>query len=447
MLHLRFAAASVMLAERLTPVPRRMLAGVSGGADSVALLLLLLERQAQITAVHVNHGLRGEASDGDERFVRELCGKLGVPLVTFRLDAPADPGEDWARRERYACFRKAAEQTGIRAIALAHHREDQAETLLMHLLRGAGLTGLGAMARETEQDGLTIIRPLLDVSREELRAYLADVGQDWREDASNGEMRYLRNALRHGVMPQLERLAPGAAKRLAGTAAILREEEALLQRMAEDFLARQGSEAYLPLLALREQPAAMRRRILRTWWQRAAGETRQERSLSAAQTEALCALTEAPAGSRCNLPQGWHGQTGWTHMHLIAPAADSAMSETPLAACGMLHLEPGRGRTGDGRTAQAIPRSLADSLVVRTRRPGDWIRPFGSTGRQTLQDYLVNRRVDAPFRDRVPLVCRGSEVLLAGGVGAGDVPRVDNTEDSVLLCWTTAFPWHGEHKR
>ena len=431
-----------MLTDRLPPLPNRLLAGVSGGADSVALLHLLLEAGVQVTAVHVNHGLRGAESDGDEAFVREVCAGWNVPLLVYRALPPDNPGEDWARQVRYGFYRQAAEATGVTAIALAHHRDDQAETLLMHLLRGCGLTGLTGMAADVHVQGLRILRPLLGFSRQELRELLTALGQPWREDASNADPRYLRNALRLEVLPRLEKLIPGASARMAETAALLREEDALLDGLAREFLNRWPGRC-LPLKELRAQHRALARRILRAWWQREA-PPRLERSLSAAQTERLLTLLETSASARCNLPGGWTAQAGWTHLHLL-DGQQQSITETPLALCPLLCVEDAQGRKGDGVHAQAMPRRLLEGLIVRSRREGDWLRPFGSSGRQSLQDYFVNRRVDAPFRDQVPLVCRGSEVLLAGGVGAGDVPRAENEQDCVLICWREEFPWqaHG----
>lgn len=420
-------------------LPGELLAGVSGGADSVALLHLLVQGGLRVTAVHVNHGLRGAESDGDEAFVAELCQRLGVPLRVFRATPPPHPGEDWARQTRYAFFRQAAEETGVGAIALAHHRDDQAETLLLHLLRGSGLAGLGGMAEDSEADGLRILRPLLNCPRAELQAFLHSIGQPWREDATNGDPRYLRNAIRGDILPRLEALIPGAAERIANTAALLREDEALLHSLTQRFLsAHTGPQ--LPLAALQAEKPALQRRILRAFWQRECGALPGERTLSAKQTEAFAALLGAKAGSSCNLPGERIARVGWTHLHLTG-APLPAMQETPIESSAQLQIAPCQGQTGDGCMAQALPRAMLDGLTVRSRRPGDWLRPFGSSGRQSLQDYFVNRRVDAPFRDRIPLVCRGSEVLLAGGVGAGDVPRLENTNDAVLLCWREDFPW------
>ena len=423
----------------------KLLVGLSGGADSVALLLLLLDGGANVAAVHVNHGLRGAESDGDESFVRDLCARLNVPLTTFHACPPENPGEGWARQVRYGFFRQAMQENGADALVLAHHRDDQAETLLLHLLRGAGLNGLAGMAADSKMDGMQILRPLLAYSREELRAYLKAKNQSWREDASNGDIRYLRNALRCDVLPLLERLAPGAAERMANAASLLREDAAALNALTADFLTRYPGDA-LPIAALQSQPVGLQKRILRAWWAACADPT-EERSLSAAQTDALHALVTATASTRCNLPGGWHGQRGWTHLHLIALEEKQSIMEKPAADCPLLAVQAFTGECGNGKTCQVIPHSWLHECIVRSRRAGDFIRPFGSSGRQSLQDYFVNRRVDAAFRDRVPLLCCGSEVLLAGGVGAGNIPRKEEIDDPVLLRWKESFPWERENQR
>ena len=423
-------------------LPEHLLVGLSGGADSVALLLVLMERGGRIEAAHVNHGLRGEASDADEAFVRALCAEKGVPLRVYRATPPEGsvPGEDWARQARYGFLRQAMRESGADALALAHHRDDQAETLLLHLLRGSGLTGLTAMAPEATLDGIRVVRPLLGVSGRELREMLTERGQPWREDASNSDPRYLRNALRLEIMPRLEALAPGAAARMAGTAALLREDEDALRQSAEAFLRAQGDGTWLALPALSAQPMGLRRRILRLWWAR-----QGQPPLTRLQTEALLALTDAPAGSRCNLPGDWHGYRGWTHLHLISPAAETApeavqaRSGAELGGVKLMIAAPD-GTTGDGRLAQLVPSGWMEGATLRVWQSGDWIRPYGMTGRKSLQDYFTDRHVDAPFRHRIPLICRGDEALLVGGVGAGRIPAMD-TADGEMLRWVGPMPW------
>lgn len=424
---------------KLSYQPGKLLVGLSGGADSMALLHLLMDAGCNVTAVHVNHGLRGDASDGDEAFVREVCKGMRIPVLSFRALPPDRPGEGWAREARYGFFRQAMAQTQADALVLAHHRDDQAETLLLHLLRGAGLTGLTGMTAETMLEGLHILRPLLPYGRDELRAYLTERGIAWREDASNSDVRYLRNALRLQVLPTLERLAPGASARMAMTASCLQEDDAALDILAANFLELHAGLA-LPLNTLQRCPRGLQKRILRRWWT-ANAPLVAERSLSACQTDNLLALLDAPVSARCNLPQGWHGQRGWTHIHLVPPEVRSRIREMPAQACSLLVIEPFTGEPGNGHDCQAIPRAWLTACTVRSRQKGDFIRPFGSTGSQSLQDYFVNRRIDAAFRDQVPLLCRGSEVLLAGGVGAGGIPYTDDMDDPVLLRWVEAFPW------
>ena len=427
------------LVRRLPRLPERLLIGLSGGADSVALTELLLCLRAQgrvrLWAVHVNHGLRGAQSDEDERFVRKLCERENLPLAVYRAHPPERPGEDWARQARYGFFRQELRRCGAQAVALAHHRDDQAETLLLHLLRGAGLTGLAGMSPEGESLGVKVVRPLLEFSRQELREALTDAGIPWREDESNGDPRFLRNAVRCELLPLMERLAPGAGARLAGTAELLREDERVLAMQAEALVGREAERLWMPLCRLTGLESGLRSRVLRLWWQCQAGQGREERALSREQTAALAGLITAPAGTRCNLPGGWHGQRGWTHLHLLPPDGRHERPEISLIAAS---CSPG---PGDGRLTQTIPAQLLSECTVRTRRPGDWIRPFSGGGRQTLQDYFVNRRVDAPFRDSVPLLCRGSEVLLAAGVGAGNVPPMNHTKDQLLLRWRGEMPW------
>ena len=430
----------------LSGLPDRLLVGLSGGADSVALLLLLTERGGHLSAVHVNHGLRGEDSDGDEAFVRALCRDRGVPLLVYRATPPENPGEDWARRARYGFFRQAMAETGAEALVLAHHRDDQAETLLLHLMRGSGLTGMVGMAADANMDGLRVLRPLLGVSGGELRAMLRERGQDWREDASNRDARYLRNALRLEALPLMERLAPGAARRMAETASLLREDEEALRQLTGDFLAAHGDGRCLPLGPLTRQPAGLARRILRRWW-----EAQGMEPLDRTQTEALMALTTAPAGTRRNLPGDWHAHRGRTHLHLLPPEPDAPPRPVPAmdgaALPGVtLTLEGPDGTVGDGLRTQLVPEGWLAGLTLRTWQPGDWIRPFGATGRKSLQDYFTDRHVDAPFRRRIPLICREAEALLVCGVGAGDIP-VMTPDEGVLLRWSGDMPWLDDRRK
>ena len=421
-------------------MPDHVLLGLSGGCDSTALARILMLLSIRITCVHVNHGLRGEDSDADEAFVRAFCREHALELLVYRASpGPEDRSEAWARQVRYGFFRKAMEESGAKALALAHNRNDQAETLLLHLLRGAGLDGLTGMRFDGEQNGLRIVRPLLDVPRSRLQAALEEIRQPWREDTSNAGTAYLRNRIRLELLPEMERLAPGAGERIAACAFRLQADADALKTMSAEYcLPEADGFSVLPLDRMLAAPEGLQIRVLRAFWSRAAGE-KKERALSDPHTSRFLALLTAPVGSRLQLPGELTAVRGYRYLHLVSPGKQESPLSVPLrdgARFRSLHFFlSGEEGCGDGKQAQRL---VGDDLVVRCRQPGDFIRPFGLGGRKSLQDYLVDRRVDQPFRDRIPLICRGSEVLVVCGVGAG---AVGNSETGALYRWEGPMPW------
>lgn len=427
---------------------RRVLAGFSGGADSTALLRLLALARArdgfELKAVHVHHGLRGAEADGDAAFCEALCRELEVPLTVVRLSLPPDCGEGEARDARYRAFREVCRAEGCDALALAHHADDQAETLLLRLLRGSGLDGLAGMRPARPMGGITVLRPLLGFTRRELTGYLEALGQPWREDSSNQTDRYLRNRVRRELLPLMEELAPGAAVRLARTAASLAEDGDALNRLA-DGLRAEGGPLWLRLAPLERAPAAVRRRALRAWWAAVSGQTLKEHALSYEDTLALETLALGAPDRWLNLPGGVRVYRGANYLHLVPddwrpPEPAVFDGDTALGGC-RLTARPSAGEPGDGRRAQEVPAGWAQGLTLRTARPGDWIRPFGSGHSRPLHDYFQSRRTELPFRRAVPLLCRGDEVLLAAGLGAGDLPPWRAGEAHERLVWTGPMPW------
>ena len=437
------------LALRMTPIPEgHWLLGLSGGADSVALAEMLLPGvkagRLRLTAVHVNHGLRGAEADGDEAFVREYCEQRDIPLSIRRISLGLRQDEETARVMRYDCFRRTAEETGAMGILLAHHRDDQAETFLMRLMRGAGPEGLVCLEADSRKMGIRVLRPLLQLGRAEIREALRQDGVSWREDSSNGDDAYFRNAVRNRLLPEMERLNPGAGKHLAKAVELLSADHQALVGEADRLYGALKRGRALDAEGLKQAPEAIRRRVLRRWWQEC-GPERQERNLSAEQTEALEALLNRPQG-KMNLPGGTHAVRGRRFLHLTGMAEEPAAEIPwigPETRWGeMLLRETGsRGNPGDGKREQEVPPGWLAGCVIRSRRPGDRIHPFGSAGSRKLQDYLTDRGIEEPWRDQVPLVCRGNEVLLAGGVGAGCVPRWKPEEAHVRMIWQGEMPW------
>lgn len=435
---------------KLAPVPAgQYLLGLSGGADSVALLMMLLpavrESRIRLEAVHVNHGLRGTASDEDERFCRALCEAERIPFTARSVDLAGRRDEAAARTARYAVFRQRYTETGADALILAHHADDQAETFLMRLLRGAGPDGLACMKEDDVSGGMRILRPMLSLRREEIRDALQADGIPWREDGTNSDPVYLRNRIRQELIPVLSRISDTAVEKICNAAALAGEDNRALNAQASEILNRIADGRTLNAEALADEPAALRRRALRIWW-RQQGPTLKEQTLSIPQTEALDGLLKETKG-KINLPGETHAVRDGKFLFLTGmpfPATEPVHVTGPETVFGDFRLTEtaSEGNPGDGKTTQEVPEGFTRGCVIRTRQPGDRIRPFGSDGSRKLQDYLTDRHIAEPFRDRIPLLCRDREVLLVCGVGAGNIPAWDGQTPSVRLTWHGKTPWN-----
>lgn len=420
------------------PKGARIIVGVSGGTDSVALLHLLKgwreEMNWSLTAVHVHHGLRGEAADGDQAFVESLCAAWDIPCRVFRYDAAAEAEkrgmgeEETGRLLRYAAFRKTAGEHG--RIAVAHHMNDQAETLLMRLCRGTGLKGLAGM-RPVRGN---ICRPLLACTRAEIERYCAAEGLSFREDATNQELKYTRNRLRHRVLPLLEEINPQAAAHIARTAALLAEDEDYLEQQAAVLYTAlerpsAGREISLEREGLRRAHPALRRRVLRM----ALGEF-VSADISHVQAAALEELLEKPSGRSRSLLHGIRAENRYDVLTISQGDA-----ETPEPFCYALPPEreiriPETGtvvtvRLGNGKNAEIcgggctvvfdydkiLQRfSCTDGLACRTRRAGDFIRL--KNGRKKLKDLFIDEKIPRERRECWPLTAIGDEILWAPGL-------------------------------
>jgi len=306
------------------PWPERVGVGISGGGDSVFLLLMLAELHAaghapQPLAWHVNHGLRGAESDGDEEFVRALARRLGVPFATQRLSFQprlAPVSEESMRSARHDALAEMAKEQGTAFLALAHHADDQAETVLMRLFRGTGLRGLAGMSPLTPLVSVSLCRPLLDFSRAEIRSLLTAEGEPWREDASNAATDKLRNMLRQEVIPRLEEtVAPGLRTKLAALAA-----DAALWRLGEDrwlddyLTTEPGWPQALRVASLRELPAPRRHALIRSWLEANSPQGDGGETVSRVHVERLTRFAEAahegqtrplPSHAQAVVTSGW----------------------------------------------------------------------------------------------------------------------------------------------
>lgn len=378
-----------------------VLCAVSGGRDSMVLLHLLCalakEGGFRIAAAHFNHQLRPTAGR-DEAFVRDWCAGQGISFQAGSGDVAAyarETGtslEDAARQLRYRFLEECADALGAARIATAHHREDNAETLLLHLLRGSGLRGLGGIPPVRGR----IVRPLLEASRAEIDAYAAAHRIPFVEDETNQEAVCTRNRLRLEVLPLLEELSPGCAGRMAGTAALLREEEAHLQREA-DALLPEAADSVLPAPLLNRQDGAMRRRLVR-----AAG-LRLGVSLSREQVAAILALG---SGGHLDLPGGLYA---CRNPHQLVLQRQETLPP-PLA------LHPGEQDWGPWRVlvrrSPAPPAEGPDTVALRSPQAALSIAAWDGAGRlkvengsRTIKRLFADRGIPVERRAEHPAVC------------------------------------------
>jgi tRNA(Ile)-lysidine synthase len=448
----------------LVPRGGRVLVALSGGPDSVALLHLLLELQGAgelsvAGAAHFNHQLRGEEADGDEAFCRAMAAALDLPIETGRGDVRAlarearRSVEDAARVARYAFLEAAADRLGADVVAVGHSADDQAETFLLRLIRGAGPRGLAGILPRSGR----VVRPLIDVPRADLRQYVAARQLDSREDSSNADLDLPRNRVRHELLPYLQReFSPGITGVLAREAAIARIDEDRLHQEAIDLagsvVLRSSGVVHIDTAALTSLHPAVASRVARMALQPLApdafvGFDHIERLLRFAR--------EGRRGAAMSLP----GQQAVHQGGRIAlgpepprpgPAAQPNSFRFPLSIPGEVTLgaqgwaiSAERAERLDGSGVPGAPRSVDVAvaleptslpLAIRSRRPGDRVRPPGLGHGKKLQDFLVDRKVPRDTRDSLPLVVdRDDRIVWVVGEAVAEDFRVTEPSRAVIL--------------
>ena len=448
--------------EDLVPRGGRVFVALSGGSDSTALTLLLHELASASTfslegVLHFNHQLRDSAG-ADERFCRDLCETLSVPLTVERADVGAKARRDGisieeaGHRERYAFFARMTGDRDTYRVATGHTRDDQAETYLLRVLRGAGPSGLSAIR---PRSGL-VVRPLLDASRYELRAFLEGRGQAFCEDETNQDLRVPRNRVRHRLIPFIEEhFSPSIIDVLAREAAIARADADWLEGAADTvtptIVATGDGWALVNTAAISGQPLAVARRIAKRALEHVAG-----RSIGFEPVDRLLGLAAGPAqdGGVADLP-GCRVERRGPELHVVRPALrdagvrPSTAFEYQLSVPGEVDVREA-GLTvsatcasvasnvsvlaARGTTVAVAARDLSDPLIVRSWRPGDVIRPLGLGGRKKLQDLFVDRKVTRTDRQTVPIVADSKMgIVWVVGHTVAEEFRVGSETPSVLI--------------
>lgn len=406
----------------------RILVAVSGGVDSVA-LLHLLHRAArhvdlELIVAHLDHALRAESA-ADAEFVRQLAISLDLPVHVERIDMAVrlGPGrggpEEVARTARRCFLEKTAVEQGCTWIVLGHQVNDQAETFLLRLLRGAGTAGLAAM-RMLEPP---YARPLLGLSREELLGYLRAQNLVWREDASNQSLAFMRNRLRHRLLPLLAEDNPRIVEQLAGLCRRFAEEETFWRHWVEDELSvcvevDPDGGLRLPIEVVVRQPSAVGARLIREVLRRVRGDLRRISSRHLDAVRALCCAAQ-PQGELC-LPRAWVGRRYGALWFRSAPPQNVCWSPLPIDRPGCYPLPDGRELLvetvdrprGDSRdTVEFAAEQVVLPLQIEVFRPGLTMQPQGMAGHRKLQDLFVDMKLTREERARQPLVMQDGRVL------------------------------------
>lgn len=472
--------------ERYDLLPRGepVVVGVSGGPDSLCLLHVLQQLAGDydlaLHVAHLDHQIRGAEADADAAFVAALAAEWGLPCTVATRDVPALARqhklaiEEAARQARYTFLAEVAGQVGSRTVAVGHNAGDQAETVLMHFLRGAGLAGLRGMLPKTPLSGyrllqgqtgaaLSLVRPLLETPRTEIETYCAEHGFQPRFDRSNLDTTYFRNRLRHELIPYLETYCPNVREVIRRTARVAVDDYALLREVLEEawvkvVRAAEDEAIILDLAGWRALPLSLQRATLREAVHRL---RRNLRNISFCHIEdAVTVAREKATGAIASLPQGLRLTIGYEALTVSGedfkpvpldwPAL--LVSDLPLNLPGRTPLPGPAGWVVEARwlLPQALPsnwaanpdpwqafldaRAAGEGLALRRRRPGDRFQPQGMGGRsKSLSDFLINVKVPAAWRDWVPLLVSGDDrILWVAGWRLDERVRVTPETERVL---------------
>ncbi len=452
----------------------RLAVGLSGGADSVALLRALAERSSELGlvlhAAHLHHGLRGAEADADLAFCRDLAARLGLPFHEAHVDTAAvskpnpastqsgEPAklfetiEEAARRLRYRWFRQLMAEGAIDAVATAHTLDDQAETVLAKFLRGAWTEGLSGIHPRLDSPEGPVLRPLLATTRAEVEAYLGELGQTWREDSTNRHLTFTRNRIRHELLPLLETWNPRLREHLSQMADLARDEEAWWQvelaRVAPQLIlpgrpVRGGGRAAAEGLALdvtrlASLAPALQRRLLR----HAAGQLGAAPDFAATETLRALALS-GRAGQKSELAQGLRAER--THRELRLTLTESAISAAGPAQASAAYAIPVPGETlapafglrvrieapTSAAAASGSPPDLPRLALLRSWKPGDRVRLRYSARPRKIKEVLERLHVTGSSRAMWPVLELDGRILWMRGVELEPEPGIGVVAESI----------------
>lgn len=474
-------------AEKLIAQGDCVIAGVSGGADSVCLLRLLLEIQKKLDftleAVHVEHGIRGEESREDAAFVRALCDSFRVPCHIYAVDVPSyaeEKGlglEEAARIKRYECYQKEIEkrkgEKRTVKVALAHHADDNAETLLFQMIRGSGIVGLAGMrAKRPLTEGAELIRPLLNVQRREIESYLSSIGQEYRVDSTNTDTDYSRNRIRHNILPELSEINEQAVSHMNRSAGMLRQiadylaqqaEEAMRECCVRETPEREETEnknrecrgtVFIDAERFLTYPELLQNEMLHRALAEVSGSSRD---IGAVHVEAVRLLFQKQVGRSLDLPYGVRAERVYDGIRVEMSQkvsvdgkeipqeyrlgeAEWQRLEAGEELCiflpeGELHFrilepEPEVGKIHKKKYTKWLNYDkIKGDLQIRRRKPGDYLTVDLQGHKKKLKEYFVNEKIPRESREHIWLLTREEHVLwVIGGRISADYRNSQQTK-------------------
>ncbi len=436
----------------------KVIAGISGGADSVCLLFMLFEwakhTPLSIEVVHVNHGIRKEASE-DAEYVRRLCAQLEVPFHLVEADVKK-LSKEWncseeeaGRMLRYQAFHGTAQDVGATKIAVAHNSNDRSETMLFHMFRGSGIRGLGSIRPVRDM----VVRPLLCLERGEIETYLRDRNIAYCTDSTNETDHYTRNKIRHHILPYIEReIAPGAVARMAQTADMLTETDEYLEQQTQKAFERCVNGNIVDVAGFLEEHPVIQKRLLRRLICVLAGS---EKDISYVHIEELLTLFYEDAHRTVSLPYSLKGLRRYTQVLIQKSGSQKqdipATKEIEIPATGKLTIALG----DDGElTLEVMEREekstdfpqnqytkwfdydkIKQSLVLRTRNVGDYLTIAGNDGRiihKSVKDYMLTEKIPREKRDRLYLLAEGEHVIWLIGYRISEHYKISGDTKRIL---------------
>jgi len=435
--------------------------GVSGGPDSIALLHLLWsirdEYNLKLHVVHLNHMLRGKEAEEDAKYVEEFCGNLGIKSFIFSRDVSKyskEKGitfEEGGRELRYKLFYEIAKKTNSNKIAIAQNSNDQAETVLMRLMRGSGLEGLAAINYIRDD---MIIRPLLDITRSEIEGYCEANNLNPRIDKTNLESIYTRNKIRLELIPYIQKnFNPNIIETLCRTSNILRDENDYLEEEAFEkyhkILERETEDLIeINLKAFNALHVSMKRRLIRIIIQELKGDLKNITLNHINQS--IDIIREGKVNSKLNLPQDILIELGYNSIYIKIYKGDTKdikdfqyfiplngsvfIKELGLWIHNII-INDKEISKGDKNTIYIDGNKVQGSLIVRNRRKGDKFTPLGMKGTKKIKDYFIDEKINRDIRDKIPLVCDNDNIIWIAGYRMSESYKIDNSTSKVVKLW------------